>query len=222
MKTARVDGYTNIYELLPDERAVYGTETLYGDWAAALLVLAQDFTTDANMRGRITAGDPTPYHHTPTLETNVKLAQLITGSGYTGGVLYGSALAGLLKHQVNRGDKLTNQRAARKYGGRVLRFVVDNMPNLTAVACLGNVAWDCACEELHDARPHPAWQIQLGADPPLIIEFDGRRIALVSMSHRSRRGILNRIRGAGLGLEVREARVRKDWAILARHLAARE
>ena len=220
MRTARVDGYTNIYELLPDEPAVYGTETLYGDWAGALLVLAQDFTTDANMRGRIAAGDPTPYHHTPTLDTNLRLAQLISGSGYTGGVLYGSALAGLLKHQQNRGDKLTNQRAARQYGGRVLRFVIDNMPNLAAVACLGSVAWDCACEELYDAKPHPAWQPQLGADPPLTVDVDERRIALFSMSHTSRRGTLNRIRGTGLGLEVREARVREDWEILRADLAA--
>ena len=47
--------------LLPDEPAVYGTETLYGDWAGALLVLAQDFTTDANMR----AGSP-PATEPPT------------------------------------------------------------------------------------------------------------------------------------------------------------
>ena len=57
------------------------------------------------------------------------------------------------------------------------------MPNLAVVACLGSVAWDCACEELYDTKPHPAWQPRLGADPPLTVDVDERGIALFSMSH---------------------------------------
>jgi hypothetical protein len=35
--------YTNIYELYPNERRLYGTESLFGDWDGELLLLAKDF-----------------------------------------------------------------------------------------------------------------------------------------------------------------------------------
>ena len=186
IREASVDGYLTAHALLPDETRVYGTESLYGDWEAPALLLAKDFAPSKVLHERIAAGDPRPYHHEPGLRTNARLeslaAPLLRGQAPTdSGLLYGSALANLLRNDGIWSGALPNRREAMAYGERVLSFTLEHMPRLEAIVCMGREAWEAtaAClgraERWEDVRaregdlrvdgvqllvvPHPAARI---------------------------------------------------------------
>lgn len=146
-------GYVNVYEVLPDETRLYGTESLYGDWNARVLLLAKDFACSDILHQRIAAGDQRPYRHEPTLRTNRALQQL-AGPLCTAddakhcGLLYGSALASLCRDDGNMSGALPNRAAAIEFGSRVLEFTLENMPRAEVIVCLGAEAWLCASSTL--------------------------------------------------------------------------
>lgn len=78
IRDARVDGYLTAHALLPDETRVYGTESLYGDWDAPVLLLAKDFAPSKILHERLASGETRPYRHEPGLRTNVRLERLTT------------------------------------------------------------------------------------------------------------------------------------------------
>jgi hypothetical protein len=149
IRSYRTRAYTNIYAMCPGERRLFGTESLYGDWSADLLLLAKDFGTSDLVRGRIRAGETRPFRHTDwrrepqgtlgakTNRTLYRLAERIPCRK-----LYGSALAGLLRDDGRGSGTLAGRREIEPFVGRVLRFTLDHLPNLRAIACLGQDAWD--------------------------------------------------------------------------------
>lgn len=141
---AAVPGYSTAHLLCPGERKLYGTESLYGDWEGEVLLLAKDFGPSSFLRARVEAGDPAPYRHEPSWSTNVRLRKL--AGPYEGrGLLYGSALANLLRDDNARSGALPNRAEAMRYGVRVLQEVtLPSMPRLEWIVCLGGDAWECA------------------------------------------------------------------------------
>lgn len=153
MRETRVEGYRNIYELLPNETKVYGTETLYPDWNAPLLLLAKDFAASRVVIARMANGESDPYRHADRSRgdregttTNIRLQRLVSESlGEHFPLLYGSAYAGLLRDDGRMsGSHNKNGQHGLAYGARVLRWVLDHMPNRLAIACLGREAWNCS------------------------------------------------------------------------------
>lgn len=148
IRSAEVPGYVNAYTLVPNETRLYGTESLYGDWNGRVLLLAKDFACSDLVRRRIDNNDSRPYRHEPGLMTNKRLqryAAPVTRSNdhFTCGLLYGSALANLLRDDGKMSGALPARSNALAYGARVLAFTVEHMPNLEAIVCLGQEAWDC-------------------------------------------------------------------------------
>ena len=144
----RVRGYTNVFALLPEETRLFGTEDLYGDWDGHVLLFAKDFACSQLVRARIEQGDPRPYRHEPTLRTNIALRRyadpLRSGpTPLTCGLLYGSALACLLRDDGEMSGALPSRKEAIAFGTRVVSFVVEHMPNLEVIVCLGQEAWQC-------------------------------------------------------------------------------
>lgn len=142
-------GYTNVYTLIPDESRLYGTEDLYGDWDGRALLLAKDFACSDVIHERIRGGDPRPYRHEPKLRTNKMLRRradmLAKGDNpETCGLLYGSALACLLRNDGKMSGALPNRKEAIVFGERVLGFVLEQMPRLRSIVCLGDESWRCA------------------------------------------------------------------------------
>ena len=81
IKALRVDGYRNIFELVPNCPRLFGTETLCGDWDGEILIVAQDFSTTPEMVRRLRAGEQDPYHHDPKIPTNRNLVRLLQENG---------------------------------------------------------------------------------------------------------------------------------------------
>jgi hypothetical protein len=172
VRSYRLTGYRSIYELVPSETRLYGTESLYGDWQGRLLVLAKDFACSELVRKRIKGIDPRPYRHEPRLRTNIRLQRLV-GDLAAGpdparcGVLYGSAAACLLRDDGHMSGRLPHRHAMLQFGARVLRWVREQMGSLRAIMCLGEEAWLCASGALRvtdswadcrdSARPAVTW-----------------------------------------------------------------
>lgn len=140
---ARVPGYVAAHQLVPGETRLFGTESLYGDWGGEILLLAKDFGPTRIVGDRVDDGDPRPYRHDPAMSTNRRLLKL-AAPFESRGLLYGSALANLLRDDGQLSGSLPNRREAMGYGTRVARFVVANMPRLRWIVCMGAEAWEVA------------------------------------------------------------------------------
>lgn len=144
IKSFRTPSYTNIYELIPKETRLYGTESLYGDWSGELLLLAKDFAPRTIINERLQDGDLRPYRHSPKAPTNKNIIEYT--SPFQCGILYGAALVGLLRNDGNMSGALPDRKQVWPFACESLRFVVDQMPNLRAIACLGSDAWRCVTD----------------------------------------------------------------------------
>lgn len=170
IRHAEVPGYATAHRLCPGETRLFGTESLYGDWAGDVLLLAKDFGPSRILRERIAAGDPRPYRHEPGMRANLRLRELASPVEHLG-LLYGSALANLLRDDGHVSGALPNREEALAYGVHVARFVVERMSALRWVVCLGLEAWECACGALGlegDWRAHRDSGEPLG---PLVAAF---------------------------------------------------
>ncbi|MFG0256605.1 MAG: hypothetical protein ACF8GE_01750 [Phycisphaerales bacterium JB043] len=148
IRTYTLDGYTSIYQLCPDESRVFGTEDLYGDWNGRILLMAKDFACSRLIHERVAGGDVRPYRHEPSVKANTTLRRYAercrTGNTpETCGMLYGSALGGLLRDDGEMSGTLPNRKEAMAFGARIVGFTIEHMPNLEAIVCLGEEAWRC-------------------------------------------------------------------------------
>lgn len=150
---ARVDGYVNAHHVLPGETRLYGTESLYGDWNGRFLLLAKDFAPSKVLRARLAAGDSRPYRHDEDLRTNRRLIRMAhhlrsREDAQSCDLLYGSALANLLRDDDTWSGTLPNRREAMAYGVEVLRFTRASMPHLNTIVCMGAEAWEVSATAL--------------------------------------------------------------------------
>lgn len=186
IRTYRSRSYTNIYQLCPDEVRLYGTESLFGDWDAELLLLAKDFAPSTLVRRRLGEGDTRPFHHTdwirdpraPGAATNRNLHRLAGRLDCR--KLYGSALAGLLRDDDRVSGPLPDARGIGTYVRDVLRFTVTQMPNLRAIACLGEDAWRWALRTFDVANID--WSDQRESRRPI----EAKELLLFALPHPSR------------------------------------
>lgn len=179
--------YTNIYEICPQEPFLFGTESLYGDWNAELLILGQEVgPADAFVALR-DSGHAHPYAHREfrpgspryeptagrggagTNETVFRLAEHLPCAK-----LYGSAMIGLCRPGATYHGNLPSPGLVREHCVRVLAWVMNpaQMPRLRAAMCLGSLAQDWVSRALRDrsigpalrtfSTPHPAAHAQAG------------------------------------------------------------
>jgi hypothetical protein len=185
IRSAQVAGYTTAHAVLPDETRLYGTESLYGDWDGRALLLAKDFAASRVLRSRSAAGETRPYRHEPNLLTNLRLVRfagpLATSSDpMSCGLVYGSALANLLRDDGEMSGSLPNRREALAYGARVLPFVVEHMPRLEAIVCMGREAWDVTAATFGS---RVRWEAAQAAERVLLMG----KIAVVVVPHPAAR-----------------------------------
>lgn len=141
---------------------LYPTETLFGDWNGEILILAQDALPASSLKQIISdhlqKGEPKEFawrHANREIHddkkgynTNESLRRLVEDYAKGYGILYGSAASHILYDdgcekysQVLRGfkdDQLQNHLI------KVLDWVIQNMPNLKCIMCLGEKAWQVA------------------------------------------------------------------------------
>lgn len=147
----RCEGWTNVFERLPDEDYSYGTESLFGNWNAPVLLLAKDWGPTCWLDDGIRDRDPHPWRHNPQMTTNKKLTKL--ASLIPGNKLYGSATANML-YNVPGSSRELKGFYSEPLGGflrRVLHWVLESMPHVEWVGCMGKEAWFLTCTTLGDS-----------------------------------------------------------------------
>lgn len=187
-------GYTNVFSFLPDCRRLYVTETLFGDWDAPVLLLAQDAASTQDIRVLAEREGIGAWRHAQrelgdsgrwqTNERVVKLARQLPGSK-----LYGSAAANMLCDKPGSSRSLPGFRSGplHEYLANVLRWVVGKMPNLRAIACLGNEAGYLTSVVIGNPELKRQWTFCRENAQPLVGEVGERQIIATAHYHPAAR-----------------------------------
>lgn len=186
-------GWTNVFKELPNDAHLYGTETLFGDWDGTTLLLAKDGCPTPDLREAKVRGATSRRHAERARgdkggwRTNESLARSV--AGLPGGKLYGSATANLLYDDRRWSRSLPGFRDGTlfEYFVRVLAWVVEQMPNLQRVACLGQEAWFLANVTM--GRPELARQFAAHRDggAPSRGSVGGKEITAFALYHPAAR-----------------------------------
>jgi len=145
-------GWTNVFQLVPENQHLYGTETLFGDWNSRVLLLAKDGSPTGVIRALRDKGESRPWRHaqrelgdTGGWRTNERLSNF--ASMIPGGKLYGSATANMLYDDPRWSRSLPGfyDGPLNAFLQRVLCWVAESMPNVERVVCLGAESWFLTC-----------------------------------------------------------------------------
>lgn len=173
--------YVNTYERLPQESRFFGTETLFGDWDADVLLLAQDCGVVADLDARIAAKHLTPHGHGETLRTNTKLQQL--ASSISSPKLYGSVLGNLWRRQGGKSDRLPDWAGlVHAYAVPMLEWVV-SVTRFKAIACLGEYAWRGVLTAGDAMRSASDWGSFRDEGRVAQVTIAGRTLSVFAMYH---------------------------------------
>jgi hypothetical protein len=213
-------GFVNPFEIGIQGPNLFGTETLCGDWHGDLLLLAQDFApaeeVQAVMKKHGSSGawrhnDGDGRYHIG-LFTNQNICQHLGDIGravdlggkgsFSSRVLYGNASFFL---------KVGNTNPARGViaSAPIFEFVVSNMPNLKAVACLGRPAFDGVMRWLRIAAD---WRMHLNARKPV----KHGELSIFALAHPGQLGINGRI--PNTTNDERLAAIKSDWRAISEAL----
>ena len=140
IRNLRLKGFTNVYELLPDEPRLFALESVYGRWDGQILVLDSAATHVQVVRSRLERKTLRPYcqHETACTYGLARLAFPLA----TRGILAGSVFGPMLTNIDDKWEKELRRDAVRKEIAPIIRFVIKSMPNLKAIVCLGATAYD--------------------------------------------------------------------------------
>ena len=143
---------------------LYATETLFGNWDGELLILAQDALPASSLKSVINShtskgesranawrhADKIQYGDRAGWKTNQRIKDFLKLYAPSIQGVYGSATAHMLYDdgsesysQDLRGYK---SKELQIHLIKVLKWVIDNMPNLRIILCLGSKAWNLAAD----------------------------------------------------------------------------
>jgi hypothetical protein len=143
---------------------LYATETLFGNWDGELLILAQDALPASSLKSVINShtlkgesrekawrhADKIQYGDRAGWKTNERIKYFLKLYAPSMQGVYGSATAHMLYDDGNesysqdlRGYEST---ALQTHLIEVLKWVVNGMPNLRIILCLGSKAWNLVAD----------------------------------------------------------------------------
>jgi len=148
----RYPGWTNVFQLVPNNKHLHGTETLFGDWSSGVLLLAKDGAPTGVIRALRDKGEPRPWRHAQRelgdsggWRTNERLSSFASMIPET--KLYGSATANMLYDDPRWSRSLPGfyNGPLNQFLQHVLVWVTESMPNLKCIGCLGAESWFLTC-----------------------------------------------------------------------------
>lgn len=176
--------YASIYDYDPHETRLFGTESLYGGWDSPILLLAKHFAPTDYIEWR-RAQQPCVrlFSHDPEWPMNINLEQIFVPL-LPCKPLYGSVLAGLLRKDGERSGSLPDRALIEPFAIEVIRFTVNSMPNLRAIACLGVDSWEFTTLALY--KQQLDWNEHRNARRCVKAKIESRDIALHALACPSR------------------------------------
>jgi len=159
----KIDGWTNKFSLMPRDPNLYSEslradwKTQFDDWSGRILLLSKDPCPTEKVEEIVNKGVSFLHRAQSDLGdekgvgTNNKLYAF--ASVIPGGKLFGSACANMLCDKSGyRRDIFREfcQEPLHGYFKDVLTWVVETMPNVNWIACLGKEAWFLTCATMGD------------------------------------------------------------------------
>ena len=216
-------------ELLgPNPKRFYPTETLYGDWDGEVLFLAQDALPAPALKNTIedykkknisideawVHADRENPEHKGGFKTNEILKANKDKYIDPTKVLYGSITANMLfdmadgSKNYQRELKGFNNKILQAHMKNVLRWVVENMPNIKAIFCLGPKAWEVTSSFSNQEKNETNFQDYIRKAETLNVFISNKEVCLIPSYHPVARP------SKYLTAESLELRVQQSWEAL--------
>jgi hypothetical protein len=192
----RHPNWTNVFHLVPNNKSLYPValradwKSHFNDWNGRILLLAKDGCPTRVIHDRVNARDPQPWRYGQRelgdemgWRTNERLYRF--ASAIPGGKLYGSAAAHMLYDDPRSSRKLKGFKsdALQKFLQRVLGWVVQSMPHVEWVACLGEEAWFLTCTVLGNSFAASNFKDYRDSCRPVAGLLDKKEIAAFPLYH---------------------------------------
>jgi hypothetical protein len=176
--------FTSIFEIYPNETRMYGTQEMYGDWDAELLLMAKDAGSSRIFLPQTEGGRGWRWTHDPSRPTNRNLEGIARDLGCP--LFYASFLGPLLRNDDQESGPLTITAETRVFIERLFGWTVRRMSKLKTVAVLGNDAWRELAVAAGVGTEASRWKERHLSGQPLSIELAGKKISLFALNHPSR------------------------------------
>jgi hypothetical protein len=188
--------WTNVFQLLPNNDSLYPEalrpdwKVQFNDWNGGILLLAKDGCPTRVVKEGRDNGEPQPWRYAQQelgdeggWRTNSRLYRF--ASVLPGGKLYGSATANMLYDDPGWSRSLPGF-----FGGplhdflkQVLSWVLESMPRVKWVACLGQEAWFLTCVSLGSPSAASRFSEYRDSYKPIVGYVARKRLAAFPLYH---------------------------------------
>jgi len=143
-----LEGYKNINELHKQHTQLHACETLFGDWNAEVMILAQDAANFNTLQELKMKDNKNPFRHSPENRTNKNLYEIInslkrfnigdyaTPNNLNCGLYYANAIW-LLKDSKDMSGAITNANESYKISRKIFNATLNNLTKLKLILTLG-------------------------------------------------------------------------------------
>lgn len=195
-RSFRYPGWVNAFDLIPDAKQLYATETLFGSWHGRVLLLAKDAAPASVISDLVKREGALAWRHaqrqqgdTGGWRSNEKLERFVKTHLQQNDCLYGSAAAHMLCERPGWSRSLADMHTGDLGAHLVetLRWTVSQMPNLKYIGCLGNDAWRLTVRALGASEFCNAGRRYRDDAQVLSCQYGARSFAVISLYHPAAR-----------------------------------
>lgn len=202
-----LEGYRNINELYKQDSQLHACETLFGDWNAEVMILAQDAANFNTLKKLIDADNKNPFRHSPTNNTNKNLYNILFSlnrfamgefckpNNRNCGLYYANAIW-LLKESDSMSGAITNQKDAYKVSKCIFEATLNNLPNLKLILTLGKHSFNFI-QHYFENQVVYEWNQSVEDRKIAKVTASNKSYLIGSIYHTSNRGMIARARRAG-------------------------
>jgi hypothetical protein len=201
-ESLKLDGYRNINELYRQHNQLHACETLFGDWNAEVMLLAQDAANFNTLQELKTRDDKNPFRHSPENRTNKNLFGILNSldkfdlgaydapNNRSCGLYYANAIW-LLKDSRDMSGAITNLKESYKINGQIFNATINNLKKLKLIITLGDHSFQFLKNFFKD-QISMGWHQTVADRMVHKVHFNGSTYFICSVYHTSTRGMVAR------------------------------
>ena len=202
-----LEGYRNINELYKQHNQLHACETLFGDWDAEVLLLAQDAANYSSLKKLKQTDNQNPFRHNPKNNTNINLYNLLsslrqfdmgdfnTPNNRNCGLYYANAIW-LLKDSENMSGAIINPKAAYEVNKCIFEATLNNLPNLKMILSIGKHSYNFL-QYFFENQVSTEWRQSVEERKISKVNAGIKSYMVGSIYHTSNRGMIARARKDG-------------------------
>ena len=195
-------GYRNINELQKQQDQLHACETLFGDWNADVMILAQDAANYNTLKKMKDESHVNPFRHSPKNKTNQNLYKVMDSlkrfnlgtyedpNNRNCNLYYANAIW-LLKDSKDMSGAITNTKESYVKNGEVFKATLANLKNLKLIVTLGEHSFKFLQNFFH-GQISSNWHETVTASKTHKVQHLDKSYLVGSIYHTSIRGMVAR------------------------------